>query len=115
MAKRPPSSWTIGPQLRRDDRDDVQDHPLGLVAGVAEVLDDLDALQEALVALGALLDHLGAQVDGQLVEVEVLEEGADGLGAHAGGEGAAVALLGLVVLLLGEELHLLEVGVARRR
>ena len=113
MAKRPPSSWTMGRELRRDDGDDVEDHPLGLVVGVAEGLADLDALEEALVGLRALLDHPHAELGRELVHVDLLEEGAHGLGAHARGEGAAVAVLGLVPLLLGEELHLLEVGVAR--
>ena len=40
-----------GPQLGRDDRDHVQDHPLGLVAALAEGLHDLEALSE----VGALL------------------------------------------------------------
>ena len=38
-------------QIRRDDRDDVQDHPFGLVAALAERLDDFQALDGA----GALL------------------------------------------------------------
>jgi hypothetical protein len=100
------------PELRRDDRDHVHDHPLGLVAGAAEALDDLDALEETLIALRALLDHLGAQLGGHVVEVDRLEELSYRLGAHAGGKGAAVAVRGLVVLLLGEELHLLQVGIA---
>ena len=33
-----------GAQFRRDDRDDVEDHPLGQVVGLAEGLDDLQAL-----------------------------------------------------------------------
>ena len=31
-------------QVRRDDRDDVEDHPLGPVAALAEGLDDLEPL-----------------------------------------------------------------------
>ncbi len=31
VAKRPPSSWTIGAQVGRDDRDHVQDHLSGLL------------------------------------------------------------------------------------
>ena len=101
------------PELGRDDGDHVEDHPLGLVVRVAEGLDDLDALEEPLVGLRALLDHLRAELGGEVVEVDLLKQRADGLGSHARGEGAAVAVLGLVPLLLGEELHLLEVGVAR--
>jgi hypothetical protein len=44
-------------------RDDRQHHPLGLVAAVAEGLDDLQALGD-LLALGLAggLAHLGAQL-----------------------------------------------------
>ena len=102
-----------GPQLGRDDGDDLEDHPLGLVRGGAELLDQLDALQQALVRLGALVDHLAPQLLGQRVDVDGLQQRADGLGAHARGEGHAVALARLEVLLLGEDLHPLQLGVAR--
>ena len=102
-----------GPQLGRDDGNDLQDHPLGLVRGGAELLDELDALQEALVRLGALVDHLAAQLFGQRVDVHPFQQRADGLGAHARGEGHAVALARLEELLLGEDLHALQLGVAR--
>ena len=35
-------------QFRRDDRDDLHDHPFRTVAGLDEVLDDLEALEELL-------------------------------------------------------------------
>ena len=35
-------------QIRRDHRDDRQHHPLGLVAALAERLDDLQALRDLL-------------------------------------------------------------------
>ena len=72
-----------GPQLGGNHGDDLQDHPLGLVRGGAELLDQLDALQEALVGLGALVDHLAAQLLGQRIDVDVLQQRADRLGAHA--------------------------------
>src|SRR5829696_4799085 len=43
-------------QVRRDDRDALQDHPLRLVAGVPEGLDDLQPLDEVpLLLLGRLV------------------------------------------------------------
>ena len=42
-----------GAQLRRNDRDDVEDHPLRLVAGLAEGLDDLEALGVLEASSGA--------------------------------------------------------------
>ena len=57
-------------QLRRDDRDDVEDHPLGAVAAAQEGRDDLEALDGAglTLALGgvdglAQLGRLGVEVD----------------------------------------------------
>src|SRR3954453_17717758 len=73
-------------ELRRDDRDRLEDHVLGLVVGVDERRHDLQALDRArlLLALGGLdlvleLDPLGVQVD-------LLEEVANGLRAHAAAE-----------------------------
>ena len=70
-------------QLRRNDRDHVEDHPLRLVAGLAEGLDDLEALGvlEALLQRGFSL-HALAQLDRQLVDVDALEQFLDRLGAH---------------------------------
>ena len=49
-------------QVRRNHRHHGQDHPLRLVAGIAERLDDLQALGELLVLdVGLGLLHLGAQ------------------------------------------------------
>ena len=53
-----------GPQLGRDDRDDVQDHPLRLVAALAEGLHHLQALGELDLLLdGVLRAHPLAQLD----------------------------------------------------
>src|SRR6185312_2073444 len=99
-----------GPQLGRDDRDDVQDHPFRAVARLAEGVDHLEPLGRLepadLARLGA---HDDAQLLGQLVDVDALQQLLDGLGAHLGGEG----LLGVLVAqlaepLLGEQLPLLD-------
>ena len=60
-------------QLRRNDRDHVEDHPLRLVAALAEGLDNLQALGvlEPLLQRGLVL-HLLAQFDRQLVDVDAL-------------------------------------------
>src|SRR2546425_1232614 len=70
------------PQVGRDDRDHVQDHPLRVVAPlprgarVAERVHDLEALQHLLLAVLARLggDRL-AQLVGELVDGEPLEQG----------------------------------------
>ena len=101
-----------GPQLRRNDRNYVKDHPLRLVARVAEVFHDLDPLQQPLVAPGALVDHPGAQFDTQGVELQALQQGANRFRADIRGKGHSEPIAGLHVLFLGEQVHAFQVGVA---
>ena len=94
-----------GAQLGRDDRDDVQDHPLGPVARAAERVDDLEPLGglEPLERRGLGL-HDEAELVGEVVDVDPLEELLDRLGAHLGDERVrAVLRLELAVALLGDE------------
>ena len=102
-------------QVRRDHRHDREDHPFRLVAGHLEGLDDLEPLQELLgLQLRGGDGDLLAQIVGDLVEVELLQDAPDGLGADHGGERVlAVLLLGAQVLLLRKELTLLQGGEAR--
>ncbi len=105
-------------QLRRDHRDDVEDHPLGLVRGVLERRGDLEALHRAglLLPLRGVDDLLELLALG--LEVDLAEQLADGLRAHAALEVLAPAELGAeAVLELAEhglvgdhvlDLHLLE-------
>ena len=77
------------PQVRRDDRQDRQDHPVGARAGAAERLDEaqpLDGLLAPLAGAGADLDVERAS---QLLEVHPADDLADRLGAHARAEDAA--------------------------
>ena len=70
-------------EIWRDDGDDSEDHPLGTVVAVLEVLYNLDSLQQALVdALGALLLHLLSELDAQGLEIQLREKDPDGLGTH---------------------------------
>jgi hypothetical protein len=93
-------------QLGRDDGDLGEDHPLRAVARVAEGLDHLEALGELETLLDArLLLHPRAQLLGHDVHVDLREQVADGLGAHAQGVVRA-RLLGaqLARVLLGDDL-----------
>ena len=92
-------------QVRRDDRNGVEDHADRLVAGLAEGVDDLEALDGADLALAlaggdGLLEgvHLG-------VQVEVLEALLDRRSAHVALEVLAEPVLHLAV----EQLVALEV------
>ena len=102
-------------KLRRDDGDHVEDHPLRLVVGLAEGLDDLEALGvlELLLQRGLGL-HALAQLDGELVDLDALEQFLDGLGAHHGLEaGGAVLLVELAeAVLVLDDLALLDRSVA---
>jgi hypothetical protein len=65
-------------------RDDVEHHPLGLVAALAEGLDDLQALGDLLALRVRVVSRISSRsVSAQAVDVEVLEQLADRLGAHA--------------------------------
>jgi hypothetical protein len=106
-------------EIRRDDRDHLEHHPLGLVLALLEGVDDLEALGQLLaLGLGAGRLHLAAQIIGQDLDVHaraarrgvrLLEQLADGLGAHAGPEVVLTVLLEhALVALLGDDLAALE-------
>ena len=101
-------------QVRRDDRQHRQDHPVGAGAGAAERLDEAQPLDRLLAALAGAGPDLDVERAGQLLEVHPADDLADRLGAHAGPEDAAalgaraVALVEQPVLGLAEGLHRLE-------
>ncbi len=103
-----------GPQIRRDDRHDIQHHPLRLVAGIEDGLDDLEPLDEILrllLALGG--SQLGLELLGELLKIDVENELAHRLGAGIRLEGVTVLLPAIGVLFLGEKLVALELGISR--
>ncbi len=73
-------------QLRRDHRHCLEDHPLGAVLGREERRDDLQPLDRALLLLPLRGADRLAQARGLGLEVEVLEQVADRLRAHAAAE-----------------------------
>src|SRR5690606_26056254 len=98
-------------QFRRDHRDGVEHHAARVVARGLEGRDDLQALERtqlllALAAADRLAQRLGLGVD-----VEVLGQLLDGLGAHAAGEALAVTgAQRAVVRLVDDQLTRLELG-----
>ena len=83
VAKRPPSSCTIGRSSGGITGIDLEDHPLGLVVGGEERVDDLQPLDRALLLLALRRPDDLPQGLRLGVEIEVLEEVADRLRAHA--------------------------------
>jgi hypothetical protein len=88
-------------QVRRDDRDGVEHHRGRVVAGRAERLDDLQALEGAgaflrVWPLAGLVGQDLAQVSASASRSKV-EQVADRLGAHAAGEVLAEAVAQLAV------------------
>ena len=97
-----------GAKLGRDDRQNVNDHPLRTVAAAVECLDDLQALDDLRLLLAAGLLELGAQLLGELGAVDLLQELLDGLGAHAGLEIVLILLAHVAVLFFGQDLAALQ-------
>ena len=87
-------------QLRRNDRDDVQNHPLRLVRRLAERVDDLQPLGVLQLLLRRhFRAHLDAQLFGELLDVDALEQLLDRFGAHLRAELVSPLFARLAVLL----------------
>src|SRR6266851_4167070 len=98
-------------QLRRKNRNHVENHPFRLVAALAEGFEHLEALGE----LDPLLErriglHLFAELFGQFVHLDSAEKLLDGFRAHLGGELARVFLLQLAIFVLEQDFPLAENG-----
>ena len=103
--------WDQRTQLGRNHRQHVQDHPLRLVAGLAEAFRHAQALGELqLLLLRRLGLHLLADVFAEEVDVDLLEEFLDALGAHHGDELAGVFLIERALALVGDDFALSQVG-----
>src|SRR6266851_2203115 len=98
-------------QLRRENRDHVENHPLRLIPAFAEGFEHLEALGK----LDPLLErrirlHFFAELFGQLVHFDAAEKLLDGFRAHLGGELAGVFLLHLAILVFEQDFALTENG-----
>ena len=94
--------------LRRNDRKNVDDHPRRLVAGLAERLNDFQTLDDLRLLLSGCGLQLLAEVVGQLLAVDFLEQLFDSLGAHARLKIVLILLAHIAVFLLGEKIAALE-------
>ena len=98
-------------QLRRKHGNDVENHPLRLVAALAEGFED----SQALGVLDALLErgiglHLFAELIGKLVHFDAAEQFLDGFRAHLGSELAGIFLLKLAIFFFGQHFALAKNG-----
>src|SRR3984893_4430778 len=98
-------------QLRRKDRDHVKNHPLWLVAALAECFEHFEALGE----LDALLQrrislHLFAQLVGKLFHFDTAQKFLDGFGAHLGVELAGIFFLEFAIFIFEKYFSLTKNG-----
>ena len=100
------------PQLRRDHRQNVHNHPGWIVAGHPEGLHHFQALDDPELLLAGGVLQLAAQLLGELFQVDFRQQRLDGLGAHAGLEVVFILLAHIPVFLLREDLVLGEGAVA---
>ncbi len=103
-----------GPQVRRNHRHRLQDHPLRLVVAVLDLVDGLEPLRQVpnLLLAVRLGDGL-SQLNAQDLEVQSLQQRLDRFGAHGRFERVAVLVDGLAILLFTEELPRLQRAGAR--
>src|SRR5579864_4518662 len=100
-----------GTQLRRKNRKDIENHPFGAVAALAERFDHLQPLGVLDALLQARVDlHLFAQFFGEFLDVHALQKFLDGFRAHLRAELPGKFLLQLAVFFLGEHLAFLDAG-----
>ncbi len=103
-----------GTQIGRQHRQHGEHHPLRLVAGLHERLDQLQALRQALdLGLGVRVRHVLADLDDLGGQIHGLEQLMHRFGAHAGIEFVAVLFDGFQIHFIGEQLAALQRGHAR--
>src|SRR5258707_1893731 len=91
-------------QLRRKDRNHVQNHPLRLVAALAEGFQNFEALRELDPLLQRRIHlHLFAELFGQLVHFDAAEQFLDSFRAHLGGELAGIFLLQFAIFVFEQD------------
>ena len=102
-------------EIRRNDRQDFEDHPLGAGAGSHETLNGFQAFGDFLFdLLGAGGVHLLVQFCHGALEIHAGERIADGFCAHSGNKGIfTVFILSLQEFLLGQELAFFKGRFAR--
>ena len=101
-----------GTKIRRNDRNNVKNHPFGAVAGVFEGFNNLKALENFCLFLAGCGFKRFAQLAVKGVNVNFAQQLLDSLGAHSDAEGfiVIVVFLNVLILLFGDDLALFNIG-----
>src|SRR5206468_3538581 len=95
--------WHKRPQLWRNDRDNVENHPLRLVAGLPEALNNPETLRELQLLLSRSFGpHLLADFLAERFDVELAKEFLHALGTHHGHVAAGELLIQLALALIAD-------------
>ena len=101
-------------QIRRNDRNNVHNHPFRTVAGLTECLYDLQAFQQLDTLLtGCQTCQLCFQFCCQFIQVDLFQQFLDRLSAHACLKFVAVLFPICVIFLIGQQLFRHQFCVAR--
>ena len=82
-----------GAKLGRDDRNDVQDHPLGAALGRDQGLDDFQALDRASSSLALGHDDFLSKLSSESLQIDANQEFLDRFGADVGTQKASKVLV----------------------
>ena len=102
-----------GTDIRRDNRNNIENHPLGLVAGCSESLDDLKTFESLCSLLSRCAVKLLTKLNRKSVKINLLEKGLDSLGTHACLEIVLISFTILHICLLVKDLLLLKRSISR--
>ena len=101
-------------ELRRDHRNHIQNHPFRLVSRLSKGIHHLEAFGELeLFLLGRLGLHSAAEIDGQFLDIDLLQELLDRLGAHQGRKLVRILLHHLSILLFAEHFLFVQGSIPR--
>ena len=102
------------PQVRRNDRQNIEHHPIGTRVRGRKALDEFQTLRQLLANLFALgIPHRLFQLFVELVEVDLRQEFLNRFRAHPGDEIFAVLFLRFAILDFVQELRLGQRRLAR--
>jgi|GEM_PF-2711165 len=104
-----------GTEIRRNDRKNRQDHPFRFVVRFSQRLDHLETLDHFLaLRVRGRGSQFRAELLVERLQVDLMEEFADGLGADSRLEGVRpVLFLEVDIILFGQQFLLLQGGVLR--